>query len=151
MPVISLAMAYGLLPLESEPPRVQSALKDDIWARRNYAVFNAMLEHVITNRPALVLVAEDPADRHIDYVTNDPALDGEILRGRFRPELRPLDEIITCFPDRAIYVVALVPDIVSKIDRGEYDAVRFEYLAEEPLVNRSAVIYHMFPASAESP
>lgn len=140
---VSLWMAYGPLPGQTLVPRVRAALGEDIWARRNYAGFNAMLDRVITDRPALVLVAEDPADRHIDYVTNDPPLDAQVIRGRFRPELRPLNEVVQCFPDRAIYVVVLNPAVVSNIDQGFYQDVQFDYLAEEPIVSGRAVVYRL--------
>ncbi len=147
---ISVWMAYGPLPLDSQLPRVQAALAEDIWARRNYAVFNAMLDRVIRDQPALVLIAEDATDRHIDYVTNDPSLDALVIRGRFRPELRPLKEVVQSFPDRAIYVVVLNAAVLSDIEGGLYSGVRFELLAEEPIVSKTAVIYRLSLPSNEN-
>src|SRR5690606_902078 len=64
--------AYGTWQSAGPISRFQAALGEDIWARRNHFVFNEMLDRTIQNQPALVLIAQDPADRHIDYVTNLP-------------------------------------------------------------------------------
>jgi hypothetical protein len=42
-------------------------------------------------KPILLLIEGDPADKSIDYVTNDPDLSGRVLRGRFRPGNTQLD------------------------------------------------------------
>ncbi len=141
--LIALVVAYSPLPFESHRPRVRAALQEDIWARRNYQAFNLMLDHIVTDRPALVLVAENPADRHIDYVTNNPTLDDPVIRGRFRPELYPLETVFTSFSNRAVYAVILDPTILKSIERGRYAGVRFQFLAEEPLVSGNAFIYRL--------
>ena len=143
MILLAFGAAYGDPWSGSEDSRIRLALREDIWARRNYAVFNDMLDRVITDRPALVLVAEDPTDRHIDYVTNDPVLDGPVLRGRFRPEINPPEEVLKCFPDRAVYVVVLNETHLSQIERGVYSEVRFQDLGRHGLTSHIAAVYRV--------
>lgn len=54
--------------------------------------------------PALVLIEADPADRHIDYIVNEPDLSAEILRGRYPVPDWPLERIVAAFPDRTVYL-----------------------------------------------
>ncbi|MCA9069886.1 MAG: hypothetical protein KDA84_13225, partial [Planctomycetaceae bacterium] len=119
------------------------ALHEDIWARRNYAVFNRLLENNVVEKPALVLIAENPTDRHIDYVTNEPSLDAPIIRGRFRPDMTSLNKIITSYSSRTIYVVVLNPEVARNIDHGQYFGVRFERLVEQPIIGGVAVVYRL--------
>jgi hypothetical protein len=141
--LISLVVAYAALAGDPQVSRVRSALREDTWARRNYAVFNAMLDDVIADKPALVLIAEDPSDRHIDYVTNDPALDAPVIRGRFRPELNPLEKVLTSYSDRAVYAVILDRAMLANIERGQYSGVRFDNIAEVPIVSGTAVVFRL--------
>lgn len=139
----SLWISYEPLPGEGTHSRVQLALEEDIWARRNYAVFNQMLDRIVADRPALVLIAENPADRHIDYVTNRPALASPVIRGRFRPHAVALGEVIESFSDRTVYVVGLDRDLAANIAEGQYANVRFEKIAEEPIIGGIAVVYQL--------
>jgi hypothetical protein len=52
-------------------------------------------------RRAIVFVEPNPSDRHIDYVTNDPALDGPLLIARYLPGKTDLAAARALFPDRA--------------------------------------------------
>ena len=148
--VLSLWMSYGPLPGDSGPPLVQSALVDDIWARRNYATFDRLLEHAVTDRPALVLIAGDPSDRHMDFVTNRPDLESEILRGRFRPDQAPLEDVLESFSDRSIYVVVLNPKLLSEIEADKHAEVTWERLAEENIASGKAVVYRVRPRSSNA-
>ncbi len=62
----------------------------------------------MTRRPALVLVIPDPADRHIDYVSNPPSLDADVLIGRWPADVHDgdtwLQDIARAFPERHLYV-----------------------------------------------
>ena len=53
---------------------------------------------------ALVLVDPDPADRHIDFVVNEPTLDAAVLVGRYVPKLVPMSEVLRTFPERRVFV-----------------------------------------------
>ncbi len=145
----SMLVSYGTISPLWEVSRFEAALQEDIWARRNYAVFNNILDHTIKHRPALVLIANNPADRHIDYVTNIPPLDGPIIRGRFRPELSPLDKVLKSFPGRSVYAVILDPKIESAILRGRYSSVRFVRITEARLVSGTAFIYRIDPSTSK--
>ncbi len=55
--------------------------------------------------PTLVLVRHDPADRHIDYVSNHPSLAEPLLIGRMPADSRTSEEetarlAAEAFPDR---------------------------------------------------
>ena len=64
-----------------------------------------MLDQLVTRRPALVLIQGDPADRSLDYVYNDPQLNGPILRGRYRPGKTDVAAVRAAFPDRTLYLL----------------------------------------------
>jgi len=74
------------------------------YAREKYARFADRIAREARPVPALVLVDVDPADRHIDYVTNSPDLTGPVLFGRYLPAEIPLTEVRRLFPDRALFL-----------------------------------------------
>jgi hypothetical protein len=101
---IALATAYT-----SQQPlwgvsRMQAGVEEFAFPRLQYAEFERVVRAGVGSRPALVLVDGDPADRHIDYVVNDPSLDGQMLFGRFKPGETDPEQIASLFPDRAIYL-----------------------------------------------
>lgn len=67
--------------------RLRTEVSNLAFARSRYAQFRSLVGDRVLNRPALVLVIPDPADRHIDYVTNQPGLDADVVFGRFLPGL----------------------------------------------------------------
>ena len=73
------------------------------FARRKHASFLEVVSREVTERPALVLVEPDPADRHLDFVTNLPPLTGPVLIGRYRPDLYDHATVAAAFPERALY------------------------------------------------
>lgn len=88
-------------------PRLSVGISELRYSRRIYGVFQQRLRTEVTELPALVLVIPDPADRHMDFVTNDPRLSAPILLGRYVPaESDPdrLQQIAKAFPDRQLYV-----------------------------------------------
>ena len=86
-------------------PAIHNGIAEIRFPRRIYASFRQQLQSGVTQLPALVLVVPDPADRHMDFVTNDPQLDAPILIGRYvREEMPPLPEIARAFPDRHLYL-----------------------------------------------
>ncbi len=86
------------------PSKIEVGANEIAFPRRKYQAFEELLRREVTRRPALVLVDADPADRHIDYVVNEPSLSSEILRARYPVAGWPLERIIAAFPTRAVYL-----------------------------------------------
>jgi hypothetical protein len=86
------------------PSKLQAGVEQIAFSRLRYQAFNEMLQRDVTQRPALVLIKADAADRHIDYVVNDPALSSDVLRARYPVADWPLERIVAEFPDRAVYL-----------------------------------------------
>jgi hypothetical protein len=74
------------------------------FARQKHARFADLVSHRALPHPTLVLVESDPADRHIDYVTNTPDLAGPVLIGNYIPDLVSLDRLKELFPDRSLFL-----------------------------------------------
>jgi hypothetical protein len=88
-------------------PAIHTGIVEIRYPRRIYGAFHQQLRNGVTELPALVLVVPDPADRHMDFVTNDPQLASPILIGRYvRDELPPdaLQRIAHDFRDRHLYL-----------------------------------------------
>lgn len=73
-------------------------------SREQHQRFLDLVAARVGDRPALVLVRQPPRNFHVDYVVNEPTLDGPILFGRFDPTRMKLAAIAEAFPDRALYV-----------------------------------------------
>jgi len=82
------------------PGRIEVAISEVAFPRHKYERFFSAARDFSEGRPTIVFVESDPSDRHIDYVVNDPALDGPILIARYRPERMNLEEARALFPDR---------------------------------------------------
>lgn len=76
----------------------------DFGRRQTHGAFRNLLEKAARPLPALVLIEDDPADRHIDYVVNDPTLDGGLLIARYLPETVPVERVRQLFPDRTLFL-----------------------------------------------
>ncbi|HUG19908.1 MAG TPA: hypothetical protein VMM56_13075, partial [Planctomycetaceae bacterium] len=86
--------------------RMRLAVEEVAFSRIRYQRFDELLAENLGNRKALVLIKHDPADVHIDYVTNVPSLDAAILRGRSdegKPSAEKVKELQNAFPDREIW------------------------------------------------
>lgn len=86
------------------PGRLEEGMNEVAFARRRYAEFQREAASAAAGRPAIIFVEPDPSDRHIDYVTNDPALNGPILIARRLPGKIDLAEARALFPDRAAFL-----------------------------------------------
>ena len=89
--------------------RLDAGISQLAFSRIRYFRFQQQLRQQIRQLPALVLVRHDPADRHIDYVTNHPSLTGPILIGRLPADARTTEEETASlaeesFPDRSLFV-----------------------------------------------
>ena len=86
------------------PSKLQAGVEQIAFSRLKYQAFDELLRREVRQRPALVLIEADPADRHIDYVVNEPSLSAEVLRGRYPVPDWPLQKIVAEFPDRTVYL-----------------------------------------------
>ncbi|HEV3303302.1 MAG TPA: hypothetical protein VG055_26855 [Planctomycetaceae bacterium] len=104
--LLASAVVTNWIPFDPFWPdsRVDSRVMEVAFARQRYEGFQRMLDQLVTQRPALVLIDGDPADRSIDYVVNDPRLDAPVLRGRFRRGQTDLAKVRAAFPDRTLYL-----------------------------------------------
>jgi hypothetical protein len=78
--------------------RVQMA-----FARVRYGRFRTQAARLANDSPIIVFVTPDPDDRHIDYVTNPPSLDGPVLVARVKKGVTDIPQAIALFPDRHPY------------------------------------------------
>ena len=83
--------------------RLDAGVSQVAFSRNKYAAFRERVRQAAGERPTLVLVVADPADRHIDYVTNERGLEETIVVGRYPPD-GDLERIRRAFPQRRIIV-----------------------------------------------
>lgn len=86
------------------PSVVGLAVREVGFARTRHAEFLDLVSQRVAEDRALVLVDPDPADRHIDFVVNEPTLDAPVLVGRYVPKLVPMSKVLRTFPDRRVFV-----------------------------------------------
>ncbi len=103
--LIGAAIAVNYVAVEPlwSASRVSLAAGEVMFPRLRYYMFDRLVEQSVTQRPALVLIEGDPADRSIDLVRNDPDLSSDVLFSRFRPGETNVDAVRRAFPDRALY------------------------------------------------
>ena len=106
---LSLLAAIAVMNLvDCEPlwstSRVSTAVNNTGFSRRRYAEFRRLIEQRVPEGPALILIEHDPYDRHIDYVTNEPTLHGNVLFGRYRSGTTDLDRVLRTFSNRTCYL-----------------------------------------------
>ena len=87
-----------------------------LFARTKHANFDALVARRARPFPALVLVEPDPADRHIDYVTNSPDLTSPVLVARYVPDLVPIAEVKRLFPDRTLFLYRVREESCVRIE-----------------------------------
>lgn len=89
--------------------RTQAGFNELAFAKLKHEEVRSSLRQLPVDRPVLVLVKHDPSDRHIDYVTNSPRLDGPLLIGRLpaagMTEVETLRLASRAFPERSIFVL----------------------------------------------
>jgi hypothetical protein len=104
--VAASALIPTCVPFEPVWPqsRLEAAVSEVGFARGRYALFQRLVDEAVSQRPALVLVVPDEADRSMDFVLNDPQLDADVLFGRFRRGQTNLVEVHRNFPDLALYL-----------------------------------------------
>jgi hypothetical protein len=95
--------------------RIEGGIEEVAFSRLHYAGFQRMIDETVTDRPALLLIEPDPADRSIDYVYNDPDLSAPVIRGRYVPGKTDLAKVYAAFPNRALYVYHVKAQRLEKI------------------------------------
>jgi hypothetical protein len=77
------------------------------FAKLKHHVVEQIVKQNVTG-PAIILVKHDPADRHNDYVNNDPALENDILYARYpaatMSEKETEDLARSAYPDRRLFL-----------------------------------------------
>lgn len=112
--VAAVTMNYGIRGgLWSTP--LDKGLAEVLFPRIRYGRFAARIADEVAPRPALVLVDDDPSDRHIDYVVNDPDLAADVLMGRYLPNTIPVAEIRRLYPERTLFLYRVRDDVLQKI------------------------------------
>ncbi|MCA9076240.1 MAG: hypothetical protein KDA93_14520 [Planctomycetaceae bacterium] len=101
------------------PSRIDTGVAEVAFSRQHYAAFNKMIKQRVDDGRALILVEADPSDRHMDYVVNDPALQNQILFGRYRPGTTETDKVAESFPDRDIWYVDVATYEVRLVAKGQ--------------------------------
>ena len=86
------------------PSRIGLAVGEVGFARKKHEEFRSLVRQRVKEDRALVLVDPDPADRHIDFVVNEPTLDAAVLVGRYVPKVVPLSKVLRAFPQRRVFV-----------------------------------------------
>ena len=88
--------------------RLNAGINQVAFSRIRYFNFRQLLEQQLSPSPALVLVRHLESERHIDYVSNHPSLNGPILIGRLPADARTSEEdtvrlAAKAFPDRRLF------------------------------------------------
>ncbi len=99
------------------PARIDVGIAEVAFSRQRYAAFNQKIQQAVGDRRALVLVEADPFDRHMDYVVNAPALQNQVLVGRFRRGVTNPGKVIELFPDRDVWHVDSATGQVTLLSR----------------------------------
>lgn len=99
------------------PSKLQAGVEQIAFSRLRYQAVEELFRRDVRQRPALVLIEADPADRSIDYVVNEPSLSAELLRGRYPVADWPLDKIVAEFPDRTVYLFRAKTGELQQVSR----------------------------------
>ena len=117
---ISMILVAVLTNLTSISPmwtssKLETEINSIAFSKLKQFQFLKMVEqHPLLKKPALILIAHDPADRHIDYVINAPQLNQPVLLGRYRPELYEPNKLQTLFANRQIYLFDVAQNRLSR-------------------------------------
>ncbi len=87
------------------------------YSRDKHAKFLRGVEEATAGRPALVLVGPHRDDGQLDYVVNDPGLNGPLLLGRYRPGKTDLHVILRDFPERDVWISEPDRQLLRRLSR----------------------------------
>lgn len=112
MIVFAVSVSYGALDPLWLSSRIDQAVGEAGFARNKFHAFQQTVRSHTGDDRALVLVAADPADRHIDYVVNSPSLQETVLFGRYEAAVkransdgRSVSELLRAgFPGRRLFL-----------------------------------------------
>ncbi len=96
-------MSYGSFDPYWEP-RITHEIDSVKFGRRKHFSFQQLIAQQAVPKPAIVFVEADPADRHIDYVVNDPDLQADILVAHYLPDDYTAAELQRLFPGRSLFL-----------------------------------------------
>jgi hypothetical protein len=97
-------------------PLRSQIMNDVAFPRIRHGAFRQRIAEGVRDLPALVLVDEDPAEIHLNYVANDPALKGPVLIAHYLPDEVPLREVKRLFPERHLYLYRARTNELVKIE-----------------------------------
>ncbi len=102
--MIGIAVAVNLITVPPLwPGRLPQGLAETAYPRRLYTQFRHSIEGLRNGEPVIVFVIPDPTDRHMDFVTNPPSLDGPVLIARLSNRA-DLAQRASLFPDRHVLI-----------------------------------------------
>lgn len=117
---ISMLLVAVLTNLTSISPlwtasKLETVVNNVAFSKLKHFQFQKMIQqHPRIEKPALILIAHDPADRHIDYVINAPELDQLVLLGRYRANRDEPAKLQSKFADRQIYLFDAAQNRLNK-------------------------------------
>ena len=119
--VIASSVVVNLMDLAPlwYPSKLQAGVEQIAFSRLKYQAIDELLRREVRQRPALVLIEADPADRHIDYVVNEPSLSAEVLRGRYPWSL---EKLAAEFPNRSVYLFRVKTGELRQVSRPKESA-----------------------------
>ncbi|QDT79992.1 hypothetical protein Mal35_34610 [Gimesia maris] len=115
MILIAVATNLTAIPPLWTVSKLEIVINNVAFSKLKHFQFQQMIHnHPQIKQPALILVAHDPSDRHIDYVINDPQLNTSVLTGRYRPEQHTPAQLQSLFPDRTLYLFDVAQNRLSR-------------------------------------
>jgi len=113
--LILLSLAVNLITLPPIwPGRIEQGMAELAFPRSRYHRFREQVDMLRQGENAIVLVLPDAADRHMDYVTNLPTLDGPVIVARIRNR-NQLQQAAAAFPDRVPIVFDAARQEMSRL------------------------------------
>ncbi|QDT91967.1 ArnT family glycosyltransferase [Gimesia algae] len=124
MILIAVATNLTAIPPLWTVSKLEIVINNVAFSKLKHFRFQQMIQHHPQIRqPALILIAHDPSDRHIDYVINDPQLNTPVLTGRYRPEQHTPAQLQSLFPDRTLYLFDVAQNRLSRWNRRIWEPV----------------------------
>jgi hypothetical protein len=114
-----VALVSNLVSLTpSNPSLLDAGVSEVAFARLRYAEFHRRIQSQVPEPRALILIEHDPADVSLDYISNEPGWDADILFGRFRQGETDIDEVLHQFPNRSCYVFHVKERRLVRLNRS---------------------------------
>jgi len=114
--LIILSLAVNLVTLSPIwPGRLEQGMAELAFPRSRYHHFREQVDRLRQGANAIVLVLPDTADRHMDYVTNPPTLDGPVIVARIQNR-NQLQQAAAAFPDRVPIVFDATRQEMSRLN-----------------------------------